>query len=435
MKNYITIIFCIGFTFASGISHASDILTYDLKRNITSKQNSNGTTSYQYDNLNRLTKESGPQATQTFTYDANGNRLSDGNGIYTYTPNSNQMSTKQGNNIIYDAAGNMIDNGSGMTFEYNNAGRLKHVYDNSVLVASYTYNSFGQRTRKVTPTETIVYHYDLNGQLLEETRGDGSPLRTYGWRENKLTSIIYEDGTPSNNTGADKVVYIENDHLNTPRSAYDENGNKVWSWESDAFGSTAPNEDVDGDGNITVVNLRFPGQYFDAESGLHQNWFRDYDPSTGHYIENDPIGLLGGANTFIYSNQNPISLFDSDGLFSREFVDDRLQSIAGSIARSFAPPVGLPGRLASRFLIDRLDQARDDAAKIAPMLLGMPGGMGCPASTMILPNGGCSFIATPTFEPEELSNENNYCEVPPEAFIEPDPSLYDDPIFRPAGSF
>ncbi|KAB0702354.1 RHS repeat-associated core domain-containing protein, partial [Pseudomonas aeruginosa] len=64
----------------------------------------------------------------------------------------------------------------------------------------------------------------------------------------------------------------------------------------------------------TQVNLRFPGQYYDAESGLHYNYFRDYDPETGRYVESDPIGLDGGLNTYAYVGSNPVGLVDPNGL-------------------------------------------------------------------------------------------------------------------------
>jgi len=92
-----------------------------------------------------------------------------------------------------------------------------------------------------------------------------------------------------------------------------EQGTKIWSWEENAFGETLPNEDVDNDGILTTVNLRFPGQYFDQESGLHYNWNRYYDPKMGRYISSDPIGLVDGLNTYAYLNSNPLKFIAGSG--------------------------------------------------------------------------------------------------------------------------
>ena len=88
----------------------------------------------------------------------------------------------------------------------------------------------------------------------------------------------------------------------------------VWRWDSTPFGDSVPNEDPDGDQQGFTLNLRFPGQYFDEESGLNYNYFRDYDSWTGRYVESDPIGLPGGLNSYSYSLLNPEKYFDSAGL-------------------------------------------------------------------------------------------------------------------------
>lgn len=94
----------------------------------------------------------------------------------------------------------------------------------------------------------------------------------------------------------------------SPQRLIDSSGSVVWQAQYDAFGKAAI--------QIALVenNLRFPGQYYDSESGLHQNWFRDYDSSTGRYIQRDAIGLDGGISTYAYVENNSIMFFDSFGL-------------------------------------------------------------------------------------------------------------------------
>ena len=68
----------------------------------------------------------------------------------------------------------------------------------------------------------------------------------------------------------------------------------MWRWDTDPFGTAAPNQNPSGLGTF-IYNLRFPGQYYMAETGLFQNHHRDYDPQTGRYLQPDPIGLAGGS--------------------------------------------------------------------------------------------------------------------------------------------
>jgi RHS repeat-associated protein len=114
--------------------------------------------------------------------------------------------------------------------------------------------------------------------------------------------------------GAAPIYFIYPDQLNTPRAITNAQGSTVWTWaNNDPFGNNAPNENPSGLGTFTM-NLRFPGQYFDRETNTHYNYYRDYDPAIGRYIQSDPIGLAGGINTYAYVYDNPIKFTDPKGL-------------------------------------------------------------------------------------------------------------------------
>ena len=112
---------------------------------------------------------------------------------------------------------------------------------------------------------------------------------------------------------ADAVYYVHNDHLGTPR-ALSENPAPVCGRRSMIRSGPRPWMRIRTGWESVTLNLRFPGQYYDQETGLHYNYFRTYDPSTGRYLESDPIGLGGGLNTYGYVLQNPLSYTDPYGL-------------------------------------------------------------------------------------------------------------------------
>ncbi len=148
---------------------------------------------------------------------------------------------------------------------------------------------------------------------------------------------------------ASTLYYIHTDHLNTPRVITNQAAQVVWRWDNtDPFGGSPPDENPSGLGNFTC-NLRLPGQYFDRETNTHYNYFRDYDPSIGRYIQSDPIGLAGGINTYAYVEGNPLSKTDPDGLAS-------LITNMGAGTTTFDPrpedPSGQPITIQTRNAVD-----------------------------------------------------------------------------------
>jgi len=110
------------------------------------------------------------------------------------------------------------------------------------------------------------------------------------------------------------MYFIQVDHLNTPRLVANQSGQTVWRWDqAEPFGNNPADENPSGLGAFDLP-LRLPGQRFDKETNLLYNYFRDYDPSLGRYVESDPLGLRGGLNTYAYVESNPLSQIDPKGL-------------------------------------------------------------------------------------------------------------------------
>jgi len=119
------------------------------------------------------------------------------------------------------------------------------------------------------------------------------------------------------NSGVAALYFVYPDHLNTPRLIADAAGTTVWRWDNqEPFGNDTPNGDPNSTGTTFEFPLRFPGQYADRETNLNYNYFRDYDPTIGRYVQSDPIGLDGGINTYVYA-LNPLAQIDPMGLMGR----------------------------------------------------------------------------------------------------------------------
>jgi len=146
-----------------------------------------------------------------------------------------------------------------------------------------------------------------------------------------VVTITVMAGSTTGTTGTEQLYDISTDQLDTPRQITDQNGTVVWSWDGEAFGSTPPNANPSGTGSFTF-NLRFPGQYFDGETNLNQNTYRDYDPSTGRYVESDPLGFGGGQlSTYAYVGGNPVSRIDPSGNIPIFLVTGAIGGIGGFV--------------------------------------------------------------------------------------------------------
>ncbi len=129
------------------------------------------------------------------------------------------------------------------------------------------------------------------------------------------------------------LYFVRTDHIGRPVFATDDAGVKVWEATYLPFGgvhsSTGPNP-----------NLRFPGQRFQSETGLHQNWMRDYDPTTGRYMQADPFGLVDGASVYGYALQNPGRYVDPTGQAIPRYLG---RAFFGAVSGGIGPYINSDG--------------------------------------------------------------------------------------------
>jgi RHS repeat-associated protein len=154
------------------------------------------------------------------------------------------------------------------------------------------------------PAGRWIGDYDANGHAIQEAI----------WLGDQPVGLLAMIG------GSTRLFHVEADALGTPRAVIDPTrgavGTVVWRWDlsGEAFGNDKPDEDPDGDDTLFVLDMRYPGQQFDSATGFSYNYFRDYEASTGRYVQSDPIGLNGGISTYGYVGGNSLTRMDPTGL-------------------------------------------------------------------------------------------------------------------------
>lgn len=322
-------------------------IAYDTVDRITHTQHAGTTTAsaldqrYFYDDLDRLTGYDSANVSHGFSYDKNGNRSAArfGGTTYKYTTNSasNRLNSTTGpapaKVNTYDAAGNIATDGN-IQYSYGPEGRLQSALAGGIKT-TYHYNGFGQRVAKSEQKHlTAFYVYDDQGHLLGEYDGTGQPIQETIYLGDLPVAVV----TPAQGSKPPGIHYIYADHLQTPRVITRASDNTmVWRWdEADPFGLYSPDDNPSGVGVFTY-NPRFPGQVHDKETNNHYNYFRDYDPQTGRYLQSDPIGLAGGINTYAYVEGNPLLGVDPMGLCNCSRV------LSDAIARNNDPGYSVKG--------------------------------------------------------------------------------------------
>ncbi len=305
---------------------------------------------FAYDGLNRLTSATGPFGTFSYLYDDTGNRLSavlgSRNETYGYFTGTNRLSEIDGTEetlYAYDTDGNTTSMGS-LSLAWNREGRLIRVESGATPVSQYLYNAFGQRVLKSAGGLTTFYLYDFDGNLISETDGSGAIVTEYLYRGRVRLAMA------DRATGA--VYTFHNNELGTPELMTDSTNTVVWEGISKPFGETAVNS-----GSTVVNNFRFQGQYYDAETGLHYNGQRYYDPKTGRYLTPDPIGLAGGVNPYVYVGDDPVNSVDPEGLWDFAYnagfhlpTGPWPLSAGGNFSSELVRPFDYTGRLVSKGL-------------------------------------------------------------------------------------
>ena len=278
-----------------------------------------------YSLANRLNAASGAWGTNSFSYDGVGNRLSDvtttNNRQASYGATNNRLTSITQNaaafrSYTYDNAGNTITEtrpGESFAYTYNKRNRLSAVTRNTVSYATYGYNALEQLTTRTTtaaggPVGQVAYTYDLDGHLITEaTASTGAKTREYIWlpaNDNNPVDLPLAVIDVATNT----ISYVHADHLGRPIRTTNTAKATVWqaTWK--------PWGEVQAISGTNTNNLRFPGQYFQIETGLHYNHHRMYDPVTGRYTQPDPLRFVDGPSVYAYAGNSPFTKGDRNGL-------------------------------------------------------------------------------------------------------------------------
>jgi len=212
---------------------------------------------------------------------------------------------------LFDDLGRQITRGD-LRLSYDSLNRLVEVQRDTGAaalqpVARYRYNLFGQRIAKVVPqagsqTGRTTYFFHDGSQLVAEADATGAVQRQYVWINDKPVALLVQG----------QVLHVHTDHRNAPVALTDASRRVVWQAQVADYLAASPAQGASL-GNVEF-NLRGSNQYFDVETGLHNNTHRYYDAQAGRYLSPDPLGLAAGPDLYAFALGRPHSMQDPLGL-------------------------------------------------------------------------------------------------------------------------
>ena len=284
---------------------ASFTYGYDLVGNITSIAELTQTRAFAYDALERVIAGGLDGLTESYSYDALGNRVSSHLSASHVTDAANRLLEDDDFTYSYDANGNLTSKtakagGDVTTYTYNAQDQLTQIDLPGGSVALYAYDALGRRIQKDVDGTVTTYVYDGEDIVLEFD-GTATLQARYGHGDRTDQPLVMARGGQS--------YHYHSDHLGSVRALTNSAGAVVNSADYDAYGNR---ETV----NETVASpYGFTGREFDPESGLTYYRARYYDPNTGRFLTEDPIGFAArDANLYRYVFNNPIKFSDPTGL-------------------------------------------------------------------------------------------------------------------------
>jgi len=280
------------------------------------RDSAEGVTRYAWDAAHRLVGEATPSGeVRQIRLDAAGNVLALPGHPQARIGPGNRLEARGGERFEYDLRHNLsARTGPSGTIRYvrDDEDRLVRIEGGAGGVWEAGYDPFGRRLWKARAGERTEFVWD--GDRLAAERDPDGRLRVYVYPDERsmvpLLFVDYPDAKADPATGERRFVFTN--QIGVPVRVEDDAGDVLWAAEVEPYGAVriAPGARVE-------LNLRFPGHYFDPETGLHYNRFRYYSPELGRYLESDPIGLAGGDNVYAYP-ANPLVEVDVLGLSCKD---------------------------------------------------------------------------------------------------------------------